>query len=152
MVGDNRTNRKQETDSSDDDCKLGPHRTNLHARVSTSRRESAHTLTARGGHRRQRVLPKPLYACRAAFPKTSRPGRSVVMSSRCGAPAQSVAEFFARQIRPQSARLAAWLALSLAAAGCANPPSSLVAQRLHPCPSDRGLPDAYCGSFSVFED
>src|SRR5262245_12817346 len=77
MVGDNRTNGKQETDSSDDNCKLGPHRTNLHARVSTSWRESAHTLSERGGHRRQRVQPKPLYACRAAFPKTSRPGRSV---------------------------------------------------------------------------
>jgi pimeloyl-ACP methyl ester carboxylesterase len=73
-----------------------------------------------------------------------------MMSSRCGPPA--IAEFFARQVLPQPARLAAWLALSLAATGCAPAPSSLVAQRLHPCPSDRGLPDAYCGTVSVFED
>src|SRR5262245_12817347 len=86
------------------------------------------------------------------FPRLPARGGLFMMSRRRGAPAQSLAEFFARQILPQPVRLAVWLALSLAAAGCASAPSSLVAQRLQPCPSDRGLPDAYCGTLSVFED
>ena len=43
-------------------------------------------------------------------------------------------------------------ALLLIFAGCAASPVSQTPRRLDPCPSERGLQDAYCGKFQVFED
>lgn len=36
--------------------------------------------------------------------------------------------------------------------GCGNPPRPSALDRLHPCKSDEGPVDAYCGTYTVFED